>query len=67
MKVIKKPYHENADELSSDLAEQIYDSIRKCDTDICDIAENNEEWEVISLFLIIFYFTFTAIIYYSTC
>ena len=36
----KNPYRENAYELSSNLADQIYDSIRECDTDICDIAEN---------------------------
>ena len=38
--IIKNPYHENAYELSYNLADQIYDSIRECDTDICDIAEN---------------------------
>ena len=38
--IIKNPYRENAYELSNNLADQIYDSIRECDTDICDIAEN---------------------------
>lgn len=37
---IKNPYRDDASELSSKLAEQIYDSIRDCDTDICDVAEN---------------------------
>ena len=37
---IKNPYRLNADELQFELAEEIYDSIRECDTDICDIAEN---------------------------
>jgi hypothetical protein len=37
---IKTPYRENAYELGDKLADQIYDSIRDCDTDICDIAEN---------------------------
>jgi hypothetical protein len=37
---IKNPYHEYAYELGDKLADQIYDSIRQCDTDICDIAEN---------------------------
>jgi hypothetical protein len=36
----KNPYRENADELQFKLAEEIYDSIRECDTDICDIAQN---------------------------
>ncbi len=30
----------NADELQFELAEKIYNSIRECDTDICDIAKN---------------------------
>lgn len=30
----------NADELEFKLADQIYNSIRKSDTDICDIAQN---------------------------
>ena len=34
------PYYQNADELQFKLAEKMYDSIRECDTDICDIAEN---------------------------
>ena len=37
---IKNPYCENAYELAHKLADQIYDSIRQCDTDICDIVEN---------------------------
>ena len=37
---IKNPYRQNADELGSKLVDQIYDSIRESDTDICDIAEN---------------------------
>ena len=36
----KNPSRKNADELQFKLAEKIYDSIRKSDTDICDIAEN---------------------------
>ena len=38
--IIKNPYRDGASELSDKLAEQIYDSIRKSDTDICDLAEN---------------------------
>ena len=38
--MFENPYHKNADELQFKLAEEIYDSIRECDTDICDIAEN---------------------------
>jgi hypothetical protein len=38
--MFKNPYRQNADELQFKLAEKIYDSIRECDTDICDIAEN---------------------------
>jgi uncharacterized protein (UPF0303 family) len=37
---IKNPDCDNAYQLGAKLAEQIYDSIRECDTDICDIAEN---------------------------
>ena len=37
---IKNPYGDSAYELSDNLAEQIYDFIRECDTDICDIAQN---------------------------
>jgi len=37
---IKNPYREDAYELGYKLADQIYDSIRECDTDICDIAKN---------------------------
>ena len=36
----KNPSRKNADELQFELAEEIYDSIRKSDMDICDIAEN---------------------------
>ena len=36
----KNPSRKNADELQFKLAEKIYDSIRKSDTDICDIAQN---------------------------
>ena len=36
----KNPSRKNADELQFQLAEEIYDSIRDCDTDICDIAKN---------------------------
>lgn len=38
--IFKNTYRQNADELQFILAEKIYDSIRVCDTDICDIAEN---------------------------
>ena len=38
--ILKNPYRESADELGDKLADQMYDSIRECDTDICDIAEN---------------------------
>lgn len=37
---IKNPYLESTDQLGSKLADQIYDSIRESDTDICDITEN---------------------------
>ena len=37
---IKNPYREDAYELGYKLADTIYDSIRECDTDICDIAKN---------------------------
>ena len=37
---IKNPYREDAYELGYKLADQIYDSIRESDTDICDIAQN---------------------------
>ena len=37
---LKNPYCEGPYELGDKLADQIYDSIRECDTDICDIAEN---------------------------
>ena len=37
---IKNPYRESVDVLANKLAEQMYDSIRSCDTDICDIAGN---------------------------
>ena len=38
--MFENPYRKNADELQFKLAEEIYDSIRECDTDICDIAQN---------------------------
>ena len=38
--ILKTPYREDAYELGYKLADQMYDSIRECDTDICDIAEN---------------------------
>jgi hypothetical protein len=37
---IKNSYSQSADELQFVLAEKVYDSIRKSDTDICDIASN---------------------------
>jgi len=37
---IKNPYGDSAYELSDNLADQIYESIRESDTDICDIAQN---------------------------
>ena len=37
---IKNSYREDAYELGYKLADQIYDSIRESDTDICDIAQN---------------------------
>ena len=37
---IKNPYREDAYALGDKLADQIYDSIRESDTDICDIAQN---------------------------
>lgn len=37
---LKNPYHEGPYELGDKLADQIYDSIRESDTDICDIAQN---------------------------
>ena len=38
--IFKNTDRQNADELQFILAEKIYDSIRGCDTDICDVAEN---------------------------
>ena len=38
--MFENPYHKNAYELQFELAEEIYNSIRECDTDICDIAKN---------------------------
>ncbi len=35
-----KSYCEDASELDYKFADQMYDSIRECDTDICDIAKN---------------------------
>ena len=37
---LKNPYREDGYELGYKLADQIYDTIRECDTDICDIAKN---------------------------
>ena len=37
---IKNPYRDDVYTLASKLADQIYDSIRLSDTDICDIAKN---------------------------
>jgi len=37
---LKNPYHEGPYELGDKLADQIYESIRESDTDICDIAQN---------------------------
>ena len=37
---IKNPYSQSAFELRYELADQIYESIRECDTDICNIAKN---------------------------
>ena len=36
----KNTYRQSANELQFILAEKIYDSIRVCDTDVCDIAKN---------------------------
>jgi hypothetical protein len=38
--IIKNRYRQDASELCYYLADQMYDSIRECDTDICDIAKN---------------------------
>ena len=38
--IFKNTYRQNADELQFILAEKIYDSIRVCDTDIRNVAEN---------------------------
>ena len=40
MDILKNSYGTNVCELSYKLADQMYDSIRECDTDICEIAEN---------------------------
>ena len=37
---IRNPYSLNANEVGDKLAEKVYDSIRECDTDICDIGAN---------------------------
>jgi hypothetical protein len=37
---LKNPYRDGPYELGNKLADQIYNSIRECDTNICDIAEN---------------------------
>ena len=38
--ILKNPYHEGPYELGDKLGDQIYESIRQSDTDICDIAQN---------------------------
>ena len=38
--ILKNPSREDAYELGYELADQMYDSIRECDTDICYIAKN---------------------------
>lgn len=38
--VLKNRYRESSYELGDKLANKMYDSIRECDTDICDIAQN---------------------------
>ena len=38
--ILKNPSHEGPYELGDKLADQIYESIRESDTDICDIAQN---------------------------
>jgi len=38
--ILKNPYHEGPYELGDKLADQIYESIRESDTNICDIAQN---------------------------
>ena len=38
--ILKTPYREDAYELADQMADQMYESIRECDTDICDIAKN---------------------------
>jgi hypothetical protein len=40
MYVLKNPYREDVYELGYKLADQMYNSIRRCDTDIYDIAKN---------------------------
>jgi hypothetical protein len=37
---IKNPYRESADDLAFSLADQMYNSIRKSDTDVSEIAKN---------------------------
>lgn len=37
---IQNPYREDAHELGYKLEEQMYNSIRDCDTDVCDIASD---------------------------
>ena len=37
---IKNPSHLKADELEYEIADRLYQKIRECDTDLCDIAEN---------------------------
>ena len=38
--ILKNLYHEGPYELSNKLADEIYESIRESDTDICNIAQN---------------------------
>lgn len=38
--IFKNPYRQSAEELQFKLAQKIYDSIRECDRDVCDIAQN---------------------------
>lgn len=37
---LKNPYREGSYELGDNLADQIYESIRESDTEICNIAQN---------------------------
>ena len=40
VEIFKYPYCANSIESQEFLSEKIYDSIRECDTDICDVAKN---------------------------